>query len=142
MKLLFVLNWFAPTSLKYPVCDPEFCECVIGLIRYVKERSDPDWKPPPEAVVTLTKDNFKDFINNDLSLVEFYAPWLVLVSSLLFGTACQYFIIITVSLFQNWIFFKDVHACTCIIIVPVWIYEMYMNIKMPFYYNRIHCLSV
>lgn len=46
-----------------------------GLIRYVKERSAPDWKPPPEAVVTLTKDNFKDFINNDLSLVEFYAPW-------------------------------------------------------------------
>lgn len=128
MKLLFVLNWFAPTSLKYLVCDPEFCECVIGLIRYVKERSDPDWKPPPEAVVTLTKDNFKDFINNDLSLVEFYAPWLVLVSSLMFGTACQYVIIITVSLFQNWNFFKDVHICTSIIIIPVWIYEMYMNI--------------
>ncbi|XP_022309872.2 protein disulfide-isomerase A4-like [Crassostrea virginica] len=47
-----------------------------GLIRYVKERSASDWKPPPEAVVTLTKDNFKDFVNgNDLSLVEFYAPW-------------------------------------------------------------------
>lgn len=99
--MLFVLNGFAPTSLKYLVCDPEFCECVIGLIRYVKERSAPDWKPPPEAVVTLTKDNFKDFINNDLSLVEFYAPWLVLVSSLMFGTACQYVMIITVSLFQN-----------------------------------------
>ena len=48
----------------------------LGLIRYVKERSASDWKPPPEAVVTLTKDNFKDFVNgNDLSLVEFYAPW-------------------------------------------------------------------
>lgn len=92
------------------ICDREFYKCFLGLIRYVKERSAPDWKPPPEAVVTLTKDNFKDFINNDLSLVEFYAPWLVLVSSLMFGTTHQYFIIITVALFQNWIFFKDVHV--------------------------------
>lgn len=109
MKLLFVLNWFAPTSLKYPVCDPEFCECVIGLIRYVKERSAPDWKPPPEAVVTLTKDNFKDFINNDLSLVEFYAPWLVLVSSLMFGTANQYFND-CLPFFRIHFFFKDIHV--------------------------------
>lgn len=84
------------------------CLCFVGLIRYVKERSAPDWKPPPEAVVTLTKDNFKDFINNDLSLVEFYAPWLVLVSSLMFGTACQYFIIILSHFFLEFkiFFFK------------------------------------
>lgn len=40
------------------------------------ERSKDDWKPPPEAVVTLTEENFDEFINkHELSLVEFYAPW-------------------------------------------------------------------
>ena len=47
-----------------------------GIVDYMKKRAAKDWKPPPVAVVDLGKDNFTDFINsNDLSLVEFYAPW-------------------------------------------------------------------
>jgi len=33
-------------------------------------------QPPPEAVVTLTQDNFDTFTGDkDMVLVEFYAPW-------------------------------------------------------------------
>ena len=42
----------------------------------MKEQSDPNWKPPPEEVITLTKDNFAEVTSReDLMLVEFYAPW-------------------------------------------------------------------
>lgn len=47
-----------------------------GIVNYALERSDPNWKPPPEAVLTLTKENFEKVTKKeDMMLVEFYAPW-------------------------------------------------------------------
>ena len=42
------------------------------------ERADPAWEPPPEAVITLTSENFNEVIGREsLIMVEFYAPWWV-----------------------------------------------------------------
>ncbi|XP_039257318.2 protein disulfide-isomerase A4-like [Styela clava] len=47
-----------------------------AIIQRVKELSDPNWKPPPEAVITLTDSNFNEVVDNaNIILVEFYAPW-------------------------------------------------------------------
>ncbi|XP_038077413.1 protein disulfide-isomerase A4-like [Patiria miniata] len=47
-----------------------------GIVRYMKEQSDPNWEPPPEAVMTLTSENFDEIVNQaGPILVEFYAPW-------------------------------------------------------------------
>lgn len=58
-------------------------QILTGLLNYlseivakVKEVSDPNWTPPPEATMVLTQDNFDDVVNGaDIILVEFYAPW-------------------------------------------------------------------
>lgn len=46
------------------------------IIEYAKAKSDPNYKPPPSAVVDLSESGFHDFINEqEVSLVEFFAPW-------------------------------------------------------------------
>jgi len=47
-----------------------------GIIKYMKEKSDPNYKPPPEEVIDITKDNFEEIVSKqDIMLVEFFAPW-------------------------------------------------------------------
>ncbi|GMT19573.1 hypothetical protein PFISCL1PPCAC_10870 [Pristionchus fissidentatus] len=47
-----------------------------GIIDWIQPRVDPNYKPPAEEVVTLTTESFDAFIgDNELVLVEFYAPW-------------------------------------------------------------------
>ncbi|XP_053715667.1 protein disulfide-isomerase A4 isoform X1 [Synchiropus splendidus] len=47
-----------------------------AIVAQVKEVSQPDWKPPPEATLVLTEKNFDEVVNDaDIILVEFYAPW-------------------------------------------------------------------
>ena len=42
----------------------------------MKVRLDPEWKPPPSAVLVLTAENFTTVMNaQPLMLLEFYAPW-------------------------------------------------------------------
>lgn len=48
----------------------------LGIIEFVRKRTDPDYKPPPEEVVSLTKETFDEFVSSrPLVLAEFYAPW-------------------------------------------------------------------
>ncbi|GFQ85965.1 protein disulfide-isomerase A4 [Trichonephila clavata] len=48
----------------------------MGIVEYMKERADPNWKPAPSVVIELTKENFEETVEKaDIILVEFYAPW-------------------------------------------------------------------
>ncbi|CAF1189785.1 unnamed protein product [Rotaria magnacalcarata] len=47
-----------------------------AIADYMKKFADPSWTPPPSDVAVLTSENFSEFISNqELALVEFYAPW-------------------------------------------------------------------
>lgn len=53
-----------------------FLYLLLGIVEWVNERADPNYKPPPSAVVVVTKDNIQAFIDSaELVLLEFYAPW-------------------------------------------------------------------
>ena len=54
------------------LCDHLF----TGIVDYVREKTDPEWKPPASPVIVLTSENFTKTVRDvDLMLVEFYAPW-------------------------------------------------------------------
>jgi len=46
------------------------------IVTYMRRVADPDYVPPPTAVLDLTDDTAKEVIEStDLLLLEFYAPW-------------------------------------------------------------------
>lgn len=48
----------------------------LGIVEWIKAKTDPKYKPPKEEVVTLTVENFDEFIGDKkIMLIEFYAPW-------------------------------------------------------------------
>jgi protein disulfide-isomerase-like protein len=43
-----------------------------AIVEYMQRQADPNWKPPPSAVVTLTAENFTKYTKEEkLSLVMF-----------------------------------------------------------------------
>ncbi|VDO24938.1 unnamed protein product [Onchocerca flexuosa] len=46
------------------------------IVKWISEKTDPTYKPPPSVVTKLTKEEFTEFITlHQLVLVKFYAPW-------------------------------------------------------------------
>ncbi|KAI6241659.1 putative protein disulfide-isomerase A4 [Aphelenchoides fujianensis] len=49
---------------------------VDSIVAWVKQKTDPNYKPPPEDAVTLTSENLDEFIGDKpLMLIAFTAPW-------------------------------------------------------------------
>lgn len=47
-----------------------------AIVQWVQLKTDPNYKPPKEEVITLTAENFDEFVaDKPIMLVEFYAPW-------------------------------------------------------------------
>ncbi|XP_076461623.1 protein disulfide-isomerase A4-like [Babylonia areolata] len=47
-----------------------------AIVKFLKKVAKPTWRPDPEAVMVLTSDNFTRVVQQqELMLVEFYAPW-------------------------------------------------------------------
>lgn len=47
---------------------------------WLKEKTDPNYKPPPEEVIALTTETMDEFIaDKPLMLTEFYAPWYLFI---------------------------------------------------------------
>uniref|UniRef100_A0A914Y5W4 Protein disulfide-isomerase n=1 Tax=Panagrolaimus superbus TaxID=310955 RepID=A0A914Y5W4_9BILA len=47
-----------------------------SIVQWIKEKTDPNYKPPAEEVVALTVETFDEFISDKpIMLLEFYAPW-------------------------------------------------------------------
>ena len=47
-----------------------------GIVEYMLRMNDPNWAPPPSAVVELASDNCTAWgKNKDIALVMWYAPW-------------------------------------------------------------------
>jgi len=47
-----------------------------AIVEWLNQKTDPNYKPPPEEVVSLTVETFEEFVaDKPIMLVEFYAPW-------------------------------------------------------------------
>ena len=54
-----------------------------AIIGYMQKLNDPNWAPPPSAVVQLTADNFTKFVKNDKEALAFNETFLAQYGELL-----------------------------------------------------------